>query len=187
MVTPAIPCVFLDRDGVIVVPEFSNGRSYAPKTLKDFSYFPGTKETLSRLHKAGYLLIVITNQPDVGNGITKRSVVEAMHNKIREELPIDHIEVCYHTRQDNCDCRKPKPGMLLNSLKKFNIAMDHSFLIGDRYSDIEAGKNVNLKTIFINYHYEEPMTTKPHYTCENLTQGVEIIFDNSLVHHHKST
>ncbi|ABS77266.1 HAD family hydrolase [Coxiella burnetii] len=175
MVITSKPCVFLDRDGVIVVPEFRNGRSFAPKTLEGFSYFPDTKKTLVRLKTAGYLLIVVTNQPDVGNGITSLATIENMHNKMRQELPIDHIEVCYHSQKDNCHCRKPKAGMLLNSLKKFNIIVQKSFMIGDRSSDIEAGRKLNLKTIFIDHHYQEPITANPDYICQDLSQGVEII------------
>ena len=141
------PCVFLDRDGVINIPEFRDGRSYAPKQLIDFNYFPDTKAALVKLKTAGFLTVIITNQPDVGNNLTPRTVVEAMHQKMRDELPIDHIEVCYHSQKDQCDCRKPKPGMLLNADKKFNIDFKKSYLIGDRSSDIEAGKKLHLLKI----------------------------------------
>ena len=175
MVAAAKPCVFLYRAGVIVVPQFRQGRSYAPTTLKDFRYFSVVQEALLRLNAAGYLLIVITNQPDVGNGLVPLELVETMHDKMYEELPIDHIEVCYHTASDNCACRKPKPGMLLNAINKFNINLEKSFMIGDRFSDVEAGKQLNLITFFINHHYQELLITKPDYICKDLLACVEII------------
>ncbi len=171
------PCVFLDRDGVIVVPEFRNGRSYAPKTLENFGYFPETQEALLCLKAAGYLLIVVTNQPDVGNGVTPLALVEAMHDKIRRELPIDHIEACYHAQQDDCHCRKPKPGMLLNATKKFTINLKQSFMVGDRSSDVEAGKQLDLTTIFIDHCYQEPVTVTPDYICKSLSCGVKVILE----------
>jgi D-glycero-D-manno-heptose 1,7-bisphosphate phosphatase len=172
------PCIFLDRDGVIVVPEFRDGRSFAPKHLQDFAYFPETDIALKRLKAAGYLLIVVTNQPDVGNGLVQQEVIENMHSKMQAELPIDHIEVCYHTQTNDCQCRKPQPGMLLNVLQKFEIDLEHSFMIGDRSSDIEVGKKLNLKTIFIDYHYQEPITQIPDFTCFNLSQCADIILNS---------
>ena len=107
------PAIFLDRDGVLVIPEFRDGRSYAPRKLLDFRIYSGAAESAGRLKDAGYTLVVVTNQPDVGNGLVDRSVVEEMHQKLRASVPVDAVEVCYHTTADNCDCRKPKPGMLL--------------------------------------------------------------------------
>lgn len=170
------PCVFLDRDGVIVVPEFRDGRSFAPKTLANFAYYPDILNTLRRLKDAGYLLIVVTNQPNVGNKLVEQYVVETMHKKMLAELPIDHIEVCYHSQQEGCHCRKPQPGMLLTALKKFEIDVANSFMIGDRYSDIEAGHQLNLTTFFIDYGYNEPPKGHPpHHICKNLTECVNII------------
>ncbi len=175
MVNTAQPCAFLDRDGVIVVPEFRDGRSYAPTTLADFDYFPDTLAALTRLKQAGYLLIVVTNQPDVGNGITSRSVIDKMHYRMQQELPIDHIETCFHAQHANCGCRKPNLGLFINAFKKFNIDQQRSLIIGDRSSDITAGKKLNLTTFFIDYQYNERLDTTPDYTCKNLTECAGII------------
>jgi D-glycero-D-manno-heptose 1,7-bisphosphate phosphatase len=94
------PAVFLDRDGVIVVPEFRDRRSFAPTKLADFRLYPEAAASLQRLKRAGFLLAVVTNQPDVGNGLTARSEVEAMHDVIRQTLPVDVIKVCFHGHAD---------------------------------------------------------------------------------------
>ncbi len=180
MVMAAKPCVFLDRDGVIVVPEFRDGRSFAPKTLESFHYFPAVHEMLSRLKERGYWLVVVTNQPDVGNGLLSQSVVECMHEKMRIDLPIDHVEVCYHRQQDNCDCRKPRPGMLHRACQVLDIDMGRSVVIGDRSSDIELGKQFNLTTIFIDHRYHETLKVSPDCICQNLSQGVEFVLASRL-------
>ena len=115
MVSPAHglrPAVFLDRDGVIVVPEFRDRRSFAPRRLQDFRLYPEAAASLQKLKRAGFLLAVVTNQPDVGNGLMSRSEVEAMHEIMRRELPLDAIKVCFHGQVEGCDCRKQKPGMI---------------------------------------------------------------------------
>ena len=109
------PAVFLDRDGVIVVPEFRDGRSFAPRRLEDFRLYPEAAASLKKLKQAGFLLAVVTNQPDVGNGLVDRSEVDAMHEIITRELPVDAIKACFHRQIDNCDCRTPQPGMILEA------------------------------------------------------------------------
>src|ERR1700730_15893517 len=107
------PAVFLDRDGVIVIPHFQNGRSFAPRRLEDFRIYPDAVASLDRLKQRGFLLAVVTNQPDVGQGMILQSEVDAMHEVLRRELPIDMLKVCFHRQDENCDCRKPKPGMIV--------------------------------------------------------------------------
>ena len=133
MVSPAHglrPAVFLDRDGVIVVPEFRDRRSFAPRRLQDFRLYPEAAASLQKLKRAGFLLAVVTNQPDVGNGLMSRSEVEAMHEIMRRELPLDAIKVCFHGQAEGCDCRKPKPGMLLEAADELGINLKRSFKIG---------------------------------------------------------
>jgi len=109
--------VFLDRDGVLVVPEMRNGRSYAPRSIEAFRICPQAAEALARLKAAGYLLIVVTNQPDIGNGLVSVEVVNEMHRLMTQALPIDRIEMCPHSQSEGCNCRKPKPGMLINAAR----------------------------------------------------------------------
>src|SRR6266850_5016022 len=110
--------VFLDRDGVITRSIVRDGRPYAPTRFEDLEILPGVADALARLRAAGFLNIVVTNQPDVANRKTPRAVVERMHARLVQELPIDAVKVCFHDDTDNCACRKPKPGMLLEAAQE---------------------------------------------------------------------
>jgi len=168
--------VFLDRDGVLVIPQMRDGRSFAPQRLEDFQFYPAAKATLDRLKAAGYLLVVVTNQPDVGHGIIVQSTIEAMHERMRRELPIDCIEVCCHTQAADCACRKPKPGMLLNAARGYGIDLKNSFMIGDRASDITAGRLAGCKTIFIDLDYASESKPQTHdYSVRSLREAGDII------------
>ena len=167
--------IFLDRDGVLVIPEFRDGRSFAPRTLEDFHIYPGAAESAQRLKEAGFALVVVTNQPDVGNGLVDRSVVEKMHEKLRAAVPVDAIEVCYHTRADNCDCRKPKPGMLLRAAERMGLDCARSVMVGDRWSDVEAAKAAGCKSIFIDLNYRDERPEQPDFVVSSLAQAADVI------------
>jgi len=168
--------VFLDRDGVIVVPEFREGRSFAPARLQDFNLYAGARESVEKLREAGYRVFVVTNQPDVGAGKVAREVVESMHAIIKTLLPIEDLLVCYHTREDNCSCRKPKPGMLLELLKTHTLDPAVSFIVGDRDSDVEAGVRAGCRTVFIDLGYtNEKKSHKADFTVKSLDEAVEAI------------
>jgi D-glycero-D-manno-heptose 1,7-bisphosphate phosphatase len=147
--------VFLDRDGVLVIPEFRDGRSFAPVTLESYRFYPDAPEALSRLKAAGYKLIVVTNQPDVGKGLVPQLVADEMHERLRKALPVDLIKACFHTQAVNCACRKPKPGMLLDAARELGIDLEKSYMVGDRASDGEAGEAAGCRTIFIDLGYDE--------------------------------
>lgn len=167
--------IFLDRDGVLVIPEFRDGRSFAPRTLEDFHIYPDAAESAQRLKEAGFTLVVVTNQPDVGNGLVDRSVVEKMHEKLRAAVPVDAIEVCYHTRADNCDCRKPKPGMLLRAAERMGLDCARSVMVGDRWSDVEAAKAAGCKSIFIDLNYRDERPEQPDFVVSSLAQAADVI------------
>ena len=141
--------VFLDRDGVINRAEVRDGRSYAPALLQEFKFLPGVDTAITALRDARFRVIVVTNQPDVGKGVQRREVVEAMHDQLRRRLAIDDIKVCYHTDQDRCACRKPKPGMLLDAARAWRLELSQCVMIGDRWRDIEAGKAAGCQTILV--------------------------------------
>ena len=167
--------VFLDRDGVLTVPEFRDGRSFAPRRLEDFRIFEDAPESLRRLKAAGFLLVVVTNQPDVGHGLVERSVIEAMHCRLGEALPVDAIEACYHRPGDGCDCRKPKPGMLRRAAARLDIDLRRSFMIGDRGSDVAAGRAVGCTTIFIDLGYRGEPSETPDHTVYSLNEAVRLV------------
>jgi D-sedoheptulose 7-phosphate isomerase len=149
------PAVFLDRDGVINRAFVRDGKPYSPPTPEDLDVLPGVPEALRDLRSHGYKLLVVTNQPDVGRGKQSRESLEAMHQDLRARLSLDDILVCTHTDADDCDCRKPLPGMLLEAAKKHNIDLAASYMVGDRWKDIDAGYNAGCKTILVDYGYSE--------------------------------
>ena len=167
--------VFLDRDGVIVVPEFRERRSFAPTRLSDLRVFPDAAASLRRLKHAGFLLVVVTNQPDVGAGVISPATLDAMNRHLLDSLPIDAIKVCPHQRGDNCDCRKPRPGMLLSAARELSIDCAASFMVGDRASDIAAGHAAACRTLFIDLDYAEPKPVDAHHMVASLGEAADII------------
>ena len=153
--------VFLDRDGVLNLAIVRDGKPYSPANLAELELAPGAKEALRELKAQGFKLLVVTNQPDVAKRITTRAVVEEIHRKLASELPVDDIFVCYHKDGDGCDCRKPKPGMILEGARKYDVDLAESFMIGDRWRDVEAGQNAGCRTIFIDGGYEERQPARP--------------------------
>jgi len=170
-----IPAVFLDRDGVIVVPEFRDQRSFAPRRLQDFKLYPEAAASLHRLKRAGFLLAVVTNQPDVGNGVTPRSEVDAMHEIMTRELPVDAVKACFHRQADNCDCRKPKPGMILEAAAELGIDLEQSFMVGDRWTDIAAGAAAGCLTFLITAPYNERERCAPDHDVADLPDAARRI------------
>lgn len=167
--------VFLDRDGVINRAYLKNGVPVPPKNLSEVIILPKVKESLEELHLAKYILIIVTNQPDVARGKTQISEVNKINDFLYKNLPIDAIKTCYHDNSDLCSCRKPLPGLLINAAAEYNISMEKSYMIGDRWRDIEAGKAVQCKTFFIDYSYLEKKPSSPDYVVNSLYDAKNII------------
>ena len=149
------PAVFLDRDGIINRAVVRDGKPYPPAGPGEVEILAGAIASLERLAESGYVLIGITNQPDVARGTQSREIVESIHRLIQSSLPVREIFVCFHDDIDNCDCRKPKPGLILQATKKYGLDLTKSWMVGDRWKDITAGQIAGLKTIFVDYHYAE--------------------------------
>lgn len=168
--------VFLDRDGVLNRPVVRDGLSFPPARLDDFELYPDVVEGCEKLKDAGFLLIVVTNQPDVGRGTQTREAVEAIHARLRTLLPsLDGIEVCFHggaTHGDPCDCRKPAPGMLQRAAAAHGIDLERSFLIGDRWRDVDCAHAAGCRAIFIDHGYCEPLRETPEFTVSNFRDAV---------------
>ena len=147
--------VFLDRDGVLTRALVRDGIAYAPLTPTEMEIDADAPAALARLKAAGFLLVVVTNQPDVARGITRRQDVETMHATLRAALPLDGCFVCYHDDLDACACRKPLPGLLLQAAAAHAIDLAESFMIGDRWRDIDAGAAAGCRTIRIDRGYRE--------------------------------
>jgi D-glycero-D-manno-heptose 1,7-bisphosphate phosphatase len=170
--------VFLDRDGVINRPLIRAGKSYPPVTLDEFEILPGVPDACELLKKLGFLLVVATNQPDVGRGTLIREAVEGIHARLSKQLPIDAIFTCFHAGEaygQICDCRKPRPGMLVQAAADLQIDLAISFMIGDRWRDVECGLNAGCKTIFIDWGYQEKLKRQPDYRAGSLLEAAELI------------
>ena len=167
--------VFLDRDGVINRALVCDGRSFPPPSLDELEILPDVPESLHLLKENGFLLIVVTNQPDVARGKQKRESVEEMHSFLKNQLPLDDIFVCWHGQDGECECRKPLPGMLIQAAEKYGIDFQQSYLIGDRWKDIDAGKTAGCETIFLDYHYNELLRSKPDFTATSTRKASEWI------------
>ncbi len=165
--------IFLDRDGVINRAIVHNRRPGAPTRVEELVILPDVPDALAKLREAGYALVVVTNQPDVAKGTVAREVIEAMHAKLMTELPLDEVRVCYHVDADGCECRKPKPGMLLDPP---TYAVERSVMVGDRWRDIEAGRRAACRaTILVDYDYAEPMPHEPDVRVASLGEATDWI------------
>jgi D-glycero-D-manno-heptose 1,7-bisphosphate phosphatase len=167
--------VFLDRDGVLNASLVRDGKPYAPRSLAEFELLPGVPEALAQLRQAGFLNVVVTNQPDVSNGKARREDVEAIHAHLLEKLPIDAVKACFHTDSEDCACRKPKPGMLLDAARELDVNLAASFLVGDRWRDVAAAHAAGCKALFIDYQYGEKRPEKPYVAVKSLPEAAGYI------------
>jgi D-glycero-D-manno-heptose 1,7-bisphosphate phosphatase len=172
-----VKAVFLDRDGVINANLERDGKPVAPTTLAEFRILPGVIEAARRLKAAGFLLVVVTNQPDVATGRTTKATIEAMHAEIRRLMPIDDFMICFHTDADHCSCRKPKPGLILDAAAKHGIDLPSSIIVGDRWRDVLAGQAAGCRTIFVDYGYVQDQPAQPNNTAKSLAEAAEFILE----------
>ena len=177
------PAIFLDRDGTLNLQVVRSGRPYPPQALADFKLFDGVAEACSRLADAGFILIVATNQPDVGRGTQLQAIVEVMHQRLCEWVPsIQHIEVAYDAGKDPSiptPRRKPEPGMIHDASAALNLDLGRSWMIGDRWRDIDCGKRAGLKTVFIDFGYVEELNEAPDYIVKSFTEAADVILSGT--------
>lgn len=179
----AVKAVFLDRDGVLNEAVVRDGRPYPPARLEDLKVIPDAREALAQLKAAGFLLVVVTNQPDVAKGTQSRPAVEAMNDALRAELPIDDFFVCWHDDRDACSCRKPKPGLLLDAAARYGIDLAASFMVGDRWRDIDAGAAAGCRTVLIERDYRERgPSAEPNFRAISLLSAANWMIANELMH-----
>ena len=175
-----LPAVFLDRDGVLNCAVVRNGKPYPPSRLEDVEIIPGTLTALIKLKASGFMLIGITNQPDVARSAQSRAMVEAINAFVQSQLPLHEIFTCFHDDADACDCRKPKPGLIIQAAEKYGINLSQSWMVGDRWKDIAAGYSAGLKTIFVDYHYNEIYKGTPaNYIINDTKDLTDIILKGS--------
>ncbi len=171
------PAVFLDRDGTLNVPVVREARPFAPSSVDDFSLFPETQAACRSLKEAGFVLVVVTNQPDVGRGLLPRAVVEAINEKLRLLVPeIDRIEVCYDPgRGESSRRRKPEPGMVLDAAVALGIDLRRSWMVGDRWRDVDCGRRAGVRTVFIDLGYAETLDQRPDFTVKSIGEAARAI------------
>jgi D-glycero-D-manno-heptose 1,7-bisphosphate phosphatase len=167
--------VFLDRDGTLTRSLFRQGKPIAPASVADFELLPGVVEAVKRLDEAGFVLIVVTNQPDVGAGSTGKDSVEEMNRRLRQWLPLDDVRVCYHVEAEQCDCRKPRPGMLLAAASEWSVDLKKSWMVGDRWRDVSAGVAAGCRTVFIDGGYGESLPEAADFNVKEFSEAVGII------------
>jgi D-glycero-D-manno-heptose 1,7-bisphosphate phosphatase len=175
------PAIFLDRDGTLNRPVVRAGKPYPPATLEEFALFPDAVESCTRLKAAGFALVVVTNQPDVARGTQKKEVIEAMHARLIQLIPgLDRIEVAYAPGKGIAHPedyrRKPAPGMLTDAAQALGLDLAHSWMVGDRAGDVDAGHAAGCRTILIDHGYaEKAPDCPPHFIVKNLGEAAGII------------
>lgn len=168
--------VFLDRDGVLVKERLVEGKPFPPTSARTMEIVPGARLALERLRERGFRLVVVTNQPDVARGLVHPEEIRLMHRRLLEELPLDAIYACLHDDPDGCSCRKPKPGLLLLAARELELELSRSFMVGDRWRDIEAGSAAGCRTVWLDRAYcEPPPVVQPDARVESLEQAVQWI------------
>ena len=172
--------MFLDRDGVINPPVVRSGKPHPPADLAAFRIYPEVPEACRLLKGAGFLLVVATNQPDVGRGTQAREVVEAMHEVLCRSLPIDRVEVCYDADTDGpATCHKPSPLMLARAAGALRIDLGMSYMVGDRWRDVDCGHAAGCTTVFIDRGYQEDLRQPPDHRAQDLLHAARLILELS--------
>jgi D-glycero-D-manno-heptose 1,7-bisphosphate phosphatase len=169
--------VFFDRDGVLNEAIVRDGKPYPPGNLAEVKLVEGAIEGCRLLKSAGFLLIGVTNQPDVARGTAPREQVEGINDHIRARVGLDEFRVCYHDDADQCSCRKPKPGLLLDAAKDWGIDLGSSFMVGDRWRDVQAGARAGCRTVFLDRGYKENLRDTPDATVSCFEDAVSWILE----------
>jgi len=171
--------VFLDRDGVINRSDVVDGKPYAPRELARFRLLPGVRSAVARLKEAGFRTIVVTNQPDIGNGLVSLATVDAMNQIVRSRIGVDDVKMCPHSQRTGCKCRKPGIALLLEAAQEWSLDLSRSYVVGDRDSDIVSGRRAGCYTVFVDRGYLEKVDETPDAKAANLPQSVDIILRHS--------
>jgi D-glycero-D-manno-heptose 1,7-bisphosphate phosphatase len=173
--------IFLDRDGVLNQAVLRAGISSPPANIEELRILPRVSDACALLKGAGFLLIVVTNQPDVSRGSARLESVEAINQHLRASLPVDDIRVCYHDDCDGCSCRKPSPGLLLQAAIDWKIDLAGSFMVGDRWKDIEAGKRAGCRTILVGEGARLPGNLCPDHRTKSLLEAAGWVIQQASV------
>jgi D-glycero-D-manno-heptose 1,7-bisphosphate phosphatase len=175
------PAVFLDRDGVLIYTHVVAGKPYAIRDAAEYQLLTGVQEACLHLKKAGFMLVVVTNQPDLDNQLVTPETMRAIHARLREDLPLDGIYVCPHDKRRGCSCRKPQPGMLAQAAQELALDLKNSWMVGDRASDVAAGNSAGCRAVFIDCGYGEPKPESPDAIACSLAEASKIILTSEAL------
>ena len=172
--------VFLDRDGVVNKLVVINGERTSPKSLEQFEIIPNLSQVIRKIREQ-YLVIIVTNQPDIARKNISVTELEKMHDKLRKQIEIDDLYVCEHDNVDNCLCRKPKPGMLINAANKWKINLKNSIIVGDSWRDMVAGEKVGLTKYYVdhwrNEFHKNKIQFKYDHRVKDLKEAAKVIHE----------
>ena len=170
--------VFLDRDGVLNRAVVRDGKPYPPADAAAVELVDGAVSCMGRLKAAGFLLLVVTNQPDVARGTQSAAELNAINDVLRAALPLDAFFICPHDSGDGCDCRKPKPGLILQGAAAHGVDLAASFVIGDRWRDMDAARAAGVRGVWIDYGYAERGPSEPPAAAvKSLREAVDWILN----------
>ncbi len=162
-----------------------NGRLGSPLTLDEFEVLPGIGLSVEVLKGAGLLAVVITNQPDVARGLLAPDELKRMNERLRYLVPVDAIYICPHDDKDGCLCRKPKPGLLLRASQELNIRLRASYLVGDSWKDIAAGRSAGCKTFLVKTADSDSGDIGADCVVAHLEEAAELIARGTRGSHDK--
>lgn len=174
------PAVFLDRDGVLVATEVRGGKPFAALALDRFRVLPRAPAAVRALASAGFVTVVVTNQPELARGNVDSATMDAMHARLRAAMPIEAIYVCPHDARDGCGCRKPAPGMLLQAAADLDLDLAGSYMVGDRWRDVGAGRAAGCTTVLIDCGYDEPEHVAPDLTAFDIAGAAALILGRGV-------
>lgn len=163
--------LFLDRDGTLNLPIMRDGVPYSPRTLKEVDFFPDIEIALKLFRDLDFVPIIITNQPDVARKLVTKEKALEINRYIQERLGIEHAFACFHDDLDLCLCRKPKPGLIHEAMNLLKIEIKRSYMIGDRWKDVEAAQSVGCPAYFIDSGYTEQMPIEPYIRVSSVLEA----------------
>ena len=171
--------VFLDRDGVLNRAFVRDGKPFPPRYPDELEILPGVAYACTSLRQAGFLLVVVTNQPDVARGTLSSDDLSVLHGELIGRIPLDAVLWCPHDDDDGCSCRKPAPGLLFEAADRFDIDLLRSVMVGDRWRDVEAGRRAGCRTVFVDAGYTERRPEAADLTVTSLAEAVPWILTKS--------
>ncbi len=171
--------IFFDRDGVLIKTDIKSGSPVAINDNNNVEFATNQVNLFKELKLKGFLFFLFTNQPDVARGKVLKVEVDLINIRVAERYLLDDIFVCYHDDIDNCMCRKPKNGLILEARDKYNLNLNQSFVIGDRWRDMDAAENSNCKSVFIDHHYSEKHPSKYKFSFENIDDALRFIIGST--------